>query len=237
MNNPVVSVVMSVYNGESYLREAVDSIINQTFTDYEFIIINDGSIDKTKEIIESYSDSRIRLFNQKNIGLTKSLNKGIALARGKYIARMDADDISTSDRFEKQVRFLNENPNCIATGTWCKWIDSNGEVYSSWEPPTSCRDIREQLFVNNCIVHGSVMLRRFILTQTGGYNEKYAYAQDYDLWLRLFEIGKIQNIGEYLYNLRSWSGTISTAKKEIQDKYATLALQERLQRKKYTERF
>ena len=118
VNAPAVSVVMPVYNGEKYLRESIDSILNQTYTDYEFIIVNDGSNDKTEEIILSYNDNRIRYIkNEKNLQIVKSLNRGIELAKGRYIARMDADDISLPRRFEKQITFMENNLEIGVCGT------------------------------------------------------------------------------------------------------------------------
>ena len=116
-NDPKISVVMAVYNGEKYLREAIDSILNQTFKDFEFIIVNDGSTDRTREILESFIDPRIVLIHQEHMGLTKSLNRGIALAKGKYIARQDADDISMAERLEKQFNFLESHENVALLGT------------------------------------------------------------------------------------------------------------------------
>ncbi len=127
--NPKVSVIMSVYNGDKYLREAIESILNQTFTDFEFIIVNDGSTDNSLEIIESYDDERIKTINnKKNIGLTKSLNKALKFAKGKYIARQDADDVSLPNRFEKQVEYLDSHPEVALVGTSVYLIDENGKI-------------------------------------------------------------------------------------------------------------
>ena len=129
MKNPKVTVLMSVYNGEKYLQEAIDSILEQTFKDFEFLIINDGSTDKTGEILESYHDLRIKIINnEKNIGLTKSLNKGLKLARGEYIARQDADDISMPERLEKEVEFLETHQDYAVVGAFAKIINKNSEI-------------------------------------------------------------------------------------------------------------
>src|SRR5258707_849690 len=135
--SPRVSVVMSVYNGEKYLGEAVDSILAQTFTDFEFIIIDDGSEDRSPELIEAYVDSRISfLRNEKNVGLTRSLNKGLQVASGEYIARMDCDDVSLPDRFAKQVAFMDANSGVGACGTWALDIDGAGKVIGRRETLT-----------------------------------------------------------------------------------------------------
>jgi glycosyltransferase involved in cell wall biosynthesis len=127
---PKVSVVMSVYNNESYIREAVESVLNQSFKDFEFIIINDGSTDRTREILTSYTDERIRLFDQENRGLTISLNRGLSLAKGSYIARMDGDDISDPERFAEEVRFLEQNEKIGLIGTYAHRIDEQGRIVS-----------------------------------------------------------------------------------------------------------
>jgi glycosyltransferase involved in cell wall biosynthesis len=131
--SPYVTVLMPVYNTEMYLKEAIDSILNQTFRDFEFIVINDGSTDSTSDIIESYSDPRIiYLQNEKNLGVATSLNKGLSIAKGTYIARMDGDDVSRCDRLEKQVAFMDANPEIGVCGTWLETIGDRNEV---WSPP------------------------------------------------------------------------------------------------------
>jgi len=130
MKNPEVTVLMSVYNGEKYLREAIDSILNQTFTDFEFLIVNDGSTDRTAEILRSYDDPRIIIINnEKNIGLTKSLNIGLRMAKGEYIARMDADDVSMPERLQKQIELLNQKKNTGLVGTYYTIINEKGKVF------------------------------------------------------------------------------------------------------------
>jgi glycosyltransferase involved in cell wall biosynthesis len=229
-------VLMSVYNCENFIEQALKSIYNQTYQDFEVIIVDDASTDKTSEILVEMKDSRTFIYrNSGNLGLTKSLNIGLKLCRGKYIARMDADDISDPQRFEKQVRYLDENPKCLALGSWYKRIDSAGQTWGTKETPTAYENIKQNLLIGNCVGHGSAMLRRSALVEIGGYNEKYIYAQDYDLWLRLSEVGEIRNLGEYLYSLRSWRGAISAARDKQQNEYAELALQESLRRKSDSE--
>ncbi|HAS7841575.1 TPA: glycosyltransferase family 2 protein, partial [Vibrio cholerae] len=143
MSSPKISVVMSVYNGEKYLGEAIDSILKQTFSDFEFIIINDGSTDKTLEIIKSYmkKDDRIVLVSRENKGLIVSLNEGLDLAKGQYIARMDADDISIKSRFEKQIEFLDSNPDIGVCGTWVEVFGENIKS-KKWKMPTQDPDLK-----------------------------------------------------------------------------------------------
>ena len=229
---PKISVLMAVYNGEKFIEQALKSIYNQRYQDFEVIIVDDASTDKTSDILINMKDSRTSIYrNSQNNGLTKSLNIGLKLCRGEYIARMDADDISHPQRFEKQVRYLDENPECIVLGSWYGRIDSTGQIWGTKQTPTAHEDIKINLLIGNCVGHGSAMLRRSSLVENGGYNEKYIHAQDYDLWLRLSEVGEIRNLGEYLYYLRSWSGTISAAKGKQQIEYTELAFKEALQRK------
>jgi len=202
INEPIISVVMAVYNSEKYIREAVDSILNQTFRNFEFIIINDGSTDKTQEILESYNDPRIVLTHQKHMGLTKSLNKGIALAKGKYIARQDADDISLPDRLEKQIEFLELHKDISLIGTAAKIIDIRGFYLKTIKYPTDHSSLRIAIKHSNHFWHGSVMFRKQNFFELGGYQEILFTAQDYDLWLRFVEKFKVANLSDPLYKYR-----------------------------------
>ena len=212
MTPPKISVVMSVYNGEKHLREAVDSILNQTFTDFEFIIINDGSTDKTKKILESFSDPRIRLFHQENIGLTKSLNIGLKNSKGDFIARMDADDISHPDRFYEQVAYLEQNHAIGLLGTQYAVIDDNGKDFGTVRNPIKNSEIKDILLVINTFCHGAVMFRKELLHIVGYYREKFLCAQDYDLWLRFAEHTEVSNLDSVLYKLRRSINSITRKK-------------------------
>ena len=230
-SKPKVSVLLAVYNCEKFIDQALKSIYDQTYQDFEVVIVDDGSTDKTSEILRDMKDSRTFIHtNSENKGLTASLNIGFNFCVGEYIARMDADDISLPQRFEKQVRHLDENPTCAAVGSWCIRIDSNNKIISNWRHPTEFEDIKERLLEENSIFHGTAMVRRQSLMEIGGYDEKYRYSQDYDLWMRLSETAKIQNLGEFLYLLRSSPESVSSTKKEQQDMYAERVCQEALQR-------
>jgi len=199
MISPTISVVMPVYNGEKYLREAIDSILNQTYNDFEFIIINDGSTDKTDEIILSYDDPRIvYIKNEENLQIVKTLNKGIDLAKGKYIARMDADDISLPKRFEKQMKFMEKNPEIGVCGTW---IEVFGIRNERLKYPVEHEEIKATLLFNSALAHPSVMIKRSIL-QINHYDVLYNKAEDYALWIELLETCKFCNIPEYLLKYR-----------------------------------
>ena len=216
---PKVSVIMSVYNGEKYLREAIDSILNQTFTDFEFIIINDGSTDHTKQILESYSDPRIRLFHQKNIGLTKSLNIGLKIAEGEYIARMDADDISLPERFSRQVKYLDNNLHVGLLGSRYLQIDEKGVDQNEIQVPIGREDIFNHLLLfGSAFCHSSMMFRKLLAQNAGFYDESMMYAQDYDLGIRIFELCEVVNFPEILQKWRYNASTGISVKKNIEQK-------------------
>ena len=205
--NPLVTVILPVFNSESFLRTAIDSILNQTFIDFEFLIINDGSTDTSRDIILSYTDKRIRfLENEINIGLIKTLNKGIREAKGEYIARMDADDISRHDRFEKQVEFLDANPEYGIVGSWCTIIGSEKTI----EYHSTHDSLEFALLHYCCFVHPSVMIRKLVLIDNQlFYNEDYLHSEDYELWTRLLTKTKGYNIKEYLLAYREHQGQVS----------------------------
>ena len=202
MKNPVISVVMSVYNGEKYLREAIESILGQTFIDFEFIIINDGSTDESAAIISSYNDTRIRLIQQENKGLAPALNVGLKVARGKYIARMDADDISLPGRFEKQFNFLESHPECVAVGSNAKIIDKAGEYLYTAGNPTAWEEILHYL-PNTPFFHSSTMFRKDLAIECGGYFEEIKHHfEDMIFWNKMAELGELRNIEEPLLKYR-----------------------------------
>lgn len=214
---PKVSVVMPVYNTEEvYLREAIESILNQTFTDFEFLIIDDGSTNDVKVVISSYKDERIKYINNEhNIGLIKTLNKGFDLASGEYIARMDSDDISLPTRFEKQVKFLDENPNVGVLGTWFQYFPSNRIV----ETFADSKDIKECMLINsNNIGHPTVMIRNSVIKEFDAkYDESALYVEDYSLWLSLIDKVDFANIPEVLLNYRVHKNSVCGANKHAQN--------------------
>jgi len=209
---PKVSVVMSVYNDEKYLKESMDSILSQTFDDFEFIIVNDGSSDKTEEIIKSYNDSRIvYVANIQNLGLPASLNKGIRLANGEYIARMDGDDISFPERFVKQVKFLDINRDYGVVGCW---IHSFGRVDHITKYSNNFSDIFYAFIKNDAtLCHPAAMIRKSILLDYNiFYCESFSSAQDFKLWNDIKHVSKISNIQEVLLKYRTHYGSITSSK-------------------------
>lgn len=224
---PLVSVVMSVYNGEKYLREAIDSILNQNFTDFEFIIINDGSADDTLKIIKSYKDPRIALISRKNKGLVASLNEGIEKSKGKYIARQDADDISVVGRFEKQALMLEASNGKTIIGSSIDIIDTGGEMQGTHYAITGASAIEEEMGLRGPFAHGSVMAHREIFLKNP-YRQSAWPAEDFDLWSRLLGKYNILNISEALYRYRQNTEGISSRneKKQVQ---RTIEIQSRNQ--------
>lgn len=193
MKVPEVSVLMPVYNIELYLREAMDSILQQTFTNFEFIIVNDGSTDGTEEIVLSYKDDRIRYYkNEKNSGVIYTLDRAMNLSKAKYLARMDGDDISLPDRLQKQYDYLQKN-NCDVVASCVQLIDKNGKNIGYWgedKNNISAIAIKNYLPINNCIAHPTIMMKSDILKKYK-YNPKQKHNEDYDLWLRITADGKI----------------------------------------------
>jgi glycosyltransferase involved in cell wall biosynthesis len=214
----MITVLMSVFNNAAYLREAIDSILNQGFTDFEFLIIDDASTDSSKEIILHYHDTRIRLIeNERNIGLTKSLNKGLREAKGEYIARMDADDISLPDRLAAQHAFLQQNPDVGVVSSWVQVIDEQGNNLRYWSTPLSAEAIYYKLNFRNCLAHAAAMFRKEIVLAQGGYNENIAHAQDYELWFRLSKMTKICQLDRVLLKWRDCKTNISSKWKNEQE--------------------
>lgn len=225
---PRVSVVMPVYNEERFLREAVDSILSQTFTDFEFIIIDDGSTDGTPDILAQYAqrDSRVRVFRQENSGLVRSLNRAVALSRGEYVARMDADDISLPKRLATQVRWLDSNPEIASLATRTDEIDENGRVVKRGDRYVGSAFIRRTLLRGYSILyHGSVMFRRVCFDRVGGYREEFKRAEDYDLWLRMTDHYSLDNVPEILYQHRLRLGSVSFKHYFQHQRAAALALE------------
>jgi GT2 family glycosyltransferase len=200
---PKVSVLMSVLNGQEFLRPAVDSVLAQTFADFEFIIIDNASRDDTPAILASYSDPRIvPLRNDRVRSLTQSLNKGLQAARGEYIARLDADDVAAPDRLAQQVAFLDGNLDVLLVGSGARAIDEAGRVIGRIDPPRTSADLYDALAFSNPIVHSAAMFRREAAVALGGYPETFVYAQDLALWLKMAQRGRIGMVPAQLIDLR-----------------------------------
>lgn len=203
MSKPKISVVMSIFNQERFLREAVESILSQSFDNFECLISDDCSTDKSLKIIKDFKDKRIKVFqNEKRQGLAKSLNFLISKARGKYIARMDGDDISLSNRLKEQVEFLDKHPRVVLVGSWAKIINKQEKTIGEFKYPIKYKEIRKAILSYNSFIHPSVMFRKDILKKIGGYDESLVYSQDYDLFLRLVIKYRCINIPKFLLKFR-----------------------------------
>jgi glycosyltransferase involved in cell wall biosynthesis len=209
-----ISVLMSVYNDEDFLSASIESILAQTFPAFEFIIINDGSSDRSPGIIHDYAvrDKRIKVIDQDNIGLTQSLNKGLSIAEGTYVARQDGGDISLPERLSLQNEFLDNHPDVSLLGTSISLIDENNRVIRTKIQPTEIQDIKKILPRKNCFSHGSLMFRRSEVKNLGGYRNNLLLAQDYDLILRISEKYDLCNLKDILYQQRMNRKAISVEK-------------------------
>jgi len=207
---PSVSVLMPVRNGSAFLAAAVESILAQSFTDFELLILDDGSTDGSLAMLQAYArrDARICLISRENKGLTATLNELIANARGEYMARMDADDIALPDRLARQLEFLRVNPAVLCVGGAFALIDQAGRYLTTLHPPTSNEEIQDQLVRGHCaLAHPAVMARLQPIRELGGYQRDFA--EDLDLWLRLGEQGQLANLAEEVLHYRLHPASIS----------------------------
>lgn len=191
LNDSLISVIMSVYNEEKGVSEAIESILNQTYKNFEFIIIDDGSTDKSYEVIKNFAkkdDRIIFMKNKNNLGLTRTLNKAIRRSRGEFIARQDADDVSLPKRFEIQLDFLKKNPNYSFCGCNGFIKQTNEDLLKFFE----FNDIVKNLIIKNCFYHSTIIIRKIVFNKFGLYNEKYLYSQDYEFFCRLIYKEKIK---------------------------------------------
>lgn len=210
---PKVSVLLPVYNGQDYLAEAIDSILSQSFSDFELIIINDGSSDGSVAIIEKLDDPRIRFYQQSNKGLAATLNRGISLAIGEYIARQDQDDVSLPFRLEKQVAFLDANPEVGMVGASAEIWVGNERTNRFLRHPADDAALKFGLLFDNHFVHSSVMIRRSVFESVGEYSEDSSRQppEDYELWSRVMKKYKLANLPEVLLAYREVEGSMSRA--------------------------
>ena len=202
---PRVSVVMAVHDGERYVAAAVDSVLAQRFRDLELIVVDDGSTDRTVEIVRARADPRIRIVsNERNLGLARSLNIGVAEARGEFVARLDADDVATPERLTRQVAFMDANEDVALVGSWYHEMAADGTPGAPVRLPTRHWDLRWSLCIHCPFVHSAVLWRRRIVAeQVGGYDERLSFSEDYDLWWRLSARLRVANLPEYLLYLRT----------------------------------
>lgn len=211
LHNKLISVVLPVYNGALYLQEAIDSILAQSYSEFELIIIDDGSNDNSSDIIRSYSDLRIRFYQQQNQGLAATLNNCIALATGEYIARQDQDDTSYPDRLAKQVEFLNNNLEYGMVGTWAEIWEKDKSTDRAHRHPTNDLELKFELLFNNPFVHSSMMIRKEVFDNVGGYSidKTRQPPEDYEMWSRVAKNYKVANLPEMLHVYREMPQSMS----------------------------
>ncbi len=216
---PQVSIIMAVYNGKHYLPETMQSLLTQTFRDFQLIILDDGSTDGVTDLLRDYAakDSRIKLIVRENKGLTISLNEGLRLAQSPLIARMDSDDIARPDRLEKQVAYMNAHPECVLLGGAYELIDELGRLLTTLRPPCDNATLQQQCLQGTTpICHPLAMFRRDAALKVNGYDETYKVAQDIDLWLRLGELGELACLPDVILQYRMHQKSISEKKQAQQ---------------------
>jgi glycosyltransferase involved in cell wall biosynthesis len=214
---PRVSVVMPVYNGEEHLEPAVESILNQTFRELELLVIDDGSTDRTPELLQDWarSDARVRVHRQNHSGIVAALNRGCGLARAPYLARMDADDIAFPDRLAKQVSFLDEHVGVAVVGGGVEYLFDEGHRIKLKRVPTAPSEIASRLLAGkHCFVHPTVVMRADAFVAVGGYRAPFQWAEDYDLWLRMAERFDLANLEDAVLSKRIHPGQISAHRME-----------------------
>ena len=218
MEDTLVTIIMPVYNAELYLRDAIESVLAQSYKKFIFMIINDGSTDQSETIILEYKDERIQyISNEENLGIVKTLNKGIALSHTKYISRMDADDICDPKRLERQISVMEKDSQITLLGTWAELIDEKGKAVGKLTPYTDDKSIRTALLFSNIFVHSSVMIRRCILEKNHWkYEENHKAVEDYGLWTKISNQYKVEILPEMLLKYRlNTNGIMSNENKNI----------------------
>lgn len=222
MKSPKVTVLMPVYNGEKYLRDAIDSILSQNYTDFEFLIINDGSTDYSQKIIDSYSDNRIRsLRNEKNIGLVNTLNKGFDAAQGEYIVRMDCDDISLKDRLSVQVAFMDKNKTIGASGSYYYLLLNEKKAIADF--PLNQEEMKCFMIFNCPIAHPTAIIRTNVIKENKlSYLSECIHAEDYDFWSQLSQYSDLANLSDVLLYYRVHHNQITGNASFSEDKNKTL---------------
>jgi glycosyltransferase involved in cell wall biosynthesis len=229
---PKVSIVMPAFNSARWLTQAISSMTNQSIADFELIIVNDGSSDETETLIADAMrcDARVRGFYHQHAGIAVTLNRGLDLARGRFVARMDADDVAHPDRLETQMAFLEQHPDVVAVGSWAHLIDERGCKTGELRPATNPAMIARVLAKQNPLVHSSMMFPTEVARRLGGYRKALEGAEDYDLWLRMSECGQLANLPTFLMDLRvhaTSSSAVGASKQMLAARLARIAAAER----------
>lgn len=232
---PRISVILAAYNSEKYLVPAVESILQQTYRDFELLLFDDGSTDSTPRIVADFArqDPRVIAISRPNKGLTRTLNEGIERATGEYLARMDADDLCLPERFEKQVAYLDSHPECVCLGTRVTLIDPYGSPIRVGDHKLTHEQIEADLLngIGWAIVHPAAMMRSQAVRQIGGYREQFKTSQDLDLFLRLGEVGRLANLAEPLVQYRQHFESVNNTKAEEQWRVKSIIVAEAYDRR------
>lgn len=231
---PLISVLMSVYNGERYLAEAIESVLAQTERDFELIVVDDGSSDDSWAMVQGYMrrDPRVKGFTQANTGVAKAMNAALPLATGEFIAKMDADDVAAPDRFATTLGFLRAHPDHVAVGSSWEVMDADGRKLTVLYPPTEDGEIQRQLLAGHCpFCHSTAMVRHDALREVGGYSSDIKWAEDQDLFLKLGEVGKLANLTRPLVRYRVHEKSVSARNAGEQIENAKIALRRAWERR------
>jgi glycosyltransferase involved in cell wall biosynthesis len=233
--SPAISVLMPVYNSERFLHQAVESILSQTVGDFEFICVDDGSTDGSAEILKQYAgrDSRIRVLTRANGGVTNALNAGLVVARGEYVARMDADDVAEPSRFAHQLEYMKNHPECAVVGCWVILMDATGAERARSRLAVTHEQISARLWDgdSSAMPHYGSFIRRDVLTQVDNYREQFRSAQDLDLFLRILEIGRLANVPYFLMHYREHEGSVGARRGQEQARNAREILRQAYERR------
>jgi glycosyltransferase involved in cell wall biosynthesis len=221
MQKPLISVLLPIYNAEEFLQRTLDSLFYQTFTSFEIIAINDGSTDTSSDILKLYAerDSRITVIDQENKGLVATLNIAASHAKGKYIARMDSDDISLPRRFELQIQAFKDNPNAVLVGGGFDVMDEDEDILYHDAVTTEKEELFRALYTRNPLAHGSVMFLKTAFDSCGGYSDECGPTEDYELWTRLTEYGDIVAVAPTIFRWRINPNGITRTKEKIMSEY------------------
>lgn len=223
-NNPLVSIIMPAYNAEKFISKSIESVLQQTYPNWELLVINDGSIDNTSNIVNSFNDSRIKLIEQDNSGVSKARNTGIANSTGEFIAFLDSDDLWLQDKLEIQVKYMINNQNIILSyGDYLSFIEDGKIIENKQLYPFKIKDLKERLLVFNFIATLTVMVKSDVLKDTGGFDTEFFGPEDWDLWIKISQKGDIDYIKENLAMYREHEGGISKNKKrQLEEEYKVL---------------
>lgn len=227
---PKISVVLPVWNGEKYLREAIDSILAQTFSDFELVVVNDGSVDDTRKILDSYSDGRVKVFHLEHGGIVAALNFGIAQARADWIARQDVDDVSRPKRLAKQWEATQWRPKAILSYTDIVIVNEMAGAVERSRFPRTRAMLALRLCVQSPLTHSTVMFRKAAFLAAGSYRPEERHAEDYALWGRMLELGDFAGVPERLVNFRVHANSISKQQAVVQEELARRVAMENCRR-------